>query len=108
MKNFIQKYLKDIRYPIAVYLSMGLLLFIIISMLLAIDRGYYLSHKYELERLFFCLTLVGLTIMFILFIYQLFRRKWKDAGFLLLVSIFSPLIIIGTMWLLGELRYLLF
>ena len=108
MKNCIQKYLKDIRYPIAIYLSMGLLLFTIMGMIFTVDRYYYLSHKYEIERLFFRLALVGLTIMFILFIYQLFRRKWRDAVFLLLVSIFSPLIILGTVWLLDELRDFLF
>jgi len=97
MKSYIQKYFKDIRYPIAVYLSIFSIA-ILRFRLIPLDKLAHLFKEDRLEMLRdmgYTLLSIMLIILLPAFLYQIYRKEWKEALFLLLISIFIPVIIIA-------------
>ena len=96
MKSYIQKYFKDIRYPIAVYLSIFSIA-ILRFRLVPLDKlvRFFEEDRLEILRdMGYTLLSIMLIIILPAFLYQIYRKEWKEALFLLLITIFIPVIII--------------
>ena len=100
IKHYTRRYFENIIYPIVVYLW----IFIVISLIIELNpyqgttaNPLYCRDEINLLRnIASSLFWLMLIVVLLPFLYKVYKGKWKDAVFLLLVSIFGPIVIFIT------------
>ena len=88
MKEYLTRYMEDLRIPILMSLLTWWVFWLVIGLLGG--RVFLLKFGHDTPTIFYILFMLPFTYIIPPLFYQLYKRKWLNVGFLLLVWL-SPL-----------------